>query len=208
MPPWLGTDTTLPMSWHSDATTTSLSAPARSASVAVCRQCVSWSTAKPATLVDSICNSCSTVSPWCSWLLADSTPICPHCSAVDSSMRVNVCVIGTILPLRRVAELGQDVAGHLVDALQVGVVHLAPLAGADSIGGAVASHLVADAFLDACRDVAVDGQAHPLEQGGGLPHRVVDQVLVANLPVALEQPAMAADLADRPHPVACGVGGI
>src|SRR5205823_4445853 len=81
------------MSWHSEATTTSLSAPDRSARVAVWRQCVSWSTANPSTLVDSICNSCRTVSPWCCWLLADSTPIWPHCSAVDSSMRVKVCVM-------------------------------------------------------------------------------------------------------------------
>src|SRR5438874_1187937 len=113
MAPWFGTDTTLPMSWHSDATITSWSAPARSARVAVCRQCVSWSTAKPSTLVDSNCKSWSTVSPWCCWLLADSTPIWPHCSAVDSSMRVKVCVMYATLPLAfdHGAQGVEDVAG-------------------------------------------------------------------------------------------------
>ena len=39
------------MSWHSEATTTSSSAPARSARVAVCRECVSWSVAKPSVML-------------------------------------------------------------------------------------------------------------------------------------------------------------
>src|SRR3954468_23855511 len=97
MAPWLGTETTLPMSWHSDATTTSLSAPARSASVAVCRQWVSWSTAKPFTIVDNMRSSCRTVSPCSCWAFIDSTPIWAHSSAVDSSMRVKVCVMSAIL---------------------------------------------------------------------------------------------------------------
>ena len=37
----IGTEIALPMSWHRAATTTSSSAPDRSASVAVCRQWVS-----------------------------------------------------------------------------------------------------------------------------------------------------------------------
>ncbi|CAN5725008.1 hypothetical protein BH24ACT3_BH24ACT3_18070 [soil metagenome] len=44
---WLGSLMALPMSLHRDATTPSSSAPARSARVAVCRACWSWSTAKP-----------------------------------------------------------------------------------------------------------------------------------------------------------------
>ena len=35
---WFMTDTALPMSWHSDATTTSSEAPASSARVAVCSE--------------------------------------------------------------------------------------------------------------------------------------------------------------------------
>src|SRR5438105_3261606 len=98
MAPWLGTDTTLPMSWHSDATTTSGSAPARWARVAVCRQCVSWSTANPSTFVDSMPSRASTVSPCRCWLLADCMPISDHCSALDSSMRVNVWLMPANLP--------------------------------------------------------------------------------------------------------------
>ena len=41
------TETALPMSWHSDATTTSSEAPASSARVAVCSEWTSWSTSKP-----------------------------------------------------------------------------------------------------------------------------------------------------------------
>ena len=41
------TETVLPMSWQSDATTTSVEAPASSARVAVCSECTSWFTAKP-----------------------------------------------------------------------------------------------------------------------------------------------------------------
>ena len=48
---WFGTLTALPMSCSSDANTTSSSAPARSARVAVCSECVSWSTAKPSVIV-------------------------------------------------------------------------------------------------------------------------------------------------------------
>ncbi len=47
---WLGTLTALPMSWHSEAKTTSGSAPARSARVAVCSEWVSWSVAKPSVM--------------------------------------------------------------------------------------------------------------------------------------------------------------
>ena len=47
---WLGTDTNLPMSWHNEATTISGSAPDSSARVAVCRECMSWSTAKPSVM--------------------------------------------------------------------------------------------------------------------------------------------------------------
>src|SRR5437588_928467 len=208
MAPWLGTETTLPMSWHSDATTTSRSAPARSALVAVCRQCVSWSTANPSTLVDSIRKSASTVSPWCCWLLADSTPICPHCSAVDSSMRVNVCVMAFTLPLADVAQFSQEVARDLADAAQVGVAHLGPLAGADGVGGAVAGDLAADALLDAARHLVVDGQAHPLQQSRRLTHGIVDEILVPHLDVALQAPAVPPYLADGPHPVAGRLGRI
>src|SRR5205807_10672400 len=86
-----------------------------SARVAVCRQCVSWSTANPSTLVESICKSANTVSPCCCWLFDDSTPIWPHSSAVDSSMRVNVCAMQVILrpPPRALlpSEGVEDVAG-------------------------------------------------------------------------------------------------
>src|SRR5438309_1076586 len=113
MAPWLGTDTTLPMSWHSDATTTSASAPARSARVAVCRQWVSWSTAKPSTLVDSMPSRARTVSPWRCWLFADCTPISDHCSAVDSSMRVNVWLMPANLPRGRDGD--STVEGHTLE---------------------------------------------------------------------------------------------
>ena len=50
---WFGTLTALPMSCSSDANTTSSSAPARSARVAVCSECVSWSTANPSVIAAS-----------------------------------------------------------------------------------------------------------------------------------------------------------
>ena len=50
---WFMTETALPMSWHSEATTTSVEAPASSARVAVCRECTSWSTAKPTVISSS-----------------------------------------------------------------------------------------------------------------------------------------------------------
>ena len=52
---WLATETALPMSWHSEATTISSSAPASSARVAVCREWVSWSTAKPSVISERDC---------------------------------------------------------------------------------------------------------------------------------------------------------
>ena len=47
---WLGTETNLPMSWQSEATTISGSAPDSSARVAVWSEWVSWSTAKPSVI--------------------------------------------------------------------------------------------------------------------------------------------------------------
>jgi hypothetical protein len=44
---WFGSEMAFAMSWQSAATTTSLSAPARSARAAVWQTWVSWSTAKP-----------------------------------------------------------------------------------------------------------------------------------------------------------------
>src|SRR3954452_10651216 len=106
---WLGTDTALPMSWHNAATTTSSSAPARSASVAVCKQCVSWSVAKPSTMSDSDSSMPSTRSATRLWFLKLSVPMTPHCSAVDSSMRVNVVAMGQ--SSQNSGECGQHVAG-------------------------------------------------------------------------------------------------
>src|SRR5262245_5744858 len=90
---WLGTLTALPMSWHSAATTTSSSALARSASVAVWRQCVSWSVAKPSVISESDSSMLSTRSATRSMCCEVSAPMTAHCSAVDSSMRVNVVAI-------------------------------------------------------------------------------------------------------------------
>ena len=87
---WLGTLTALPMSWQSDATTSSSSAPARSASVAVCRQCVSWSTANPSTTSSRLPSMPSTRSAMRPRFAIDSRAMTPHSSAVDWSMRVNV----------------------------------------------------------------------------------------------------------------------
>src|SRR4029077_19107438 len=106
---WLGTDTALPMSWHNAAHTSSSSAPARSASVAVCKQCVSWSVAKPSTMSDSDSSIPSTRSATRPWFLKLSVPMTPHCSAVDSSMRVNVVAISPVS--YRSGEPGQHVAG-------------------------------------------------------------------------------------------------
>ena len=50
---WFMTETALPMSWHSEATTTSSEAPASSARVAVCREWTSWSTSKPSVISSS-----------------------------------------------------------------------------------------------------------------------------------------------------------
>src|SRR5438270_5936456 len=170
IPPWFGTETTLPMSWHNDATTTSLSAPARSARVAVWRQCVSWSTANPSTLVDSICRSASTVSPWCCWLWADSTPIWPHCSAVDSSMRVNVCVMDPILrpPQERPlpGESVEDVAGG-------GVAVVGQAAGGKQVAQLARGREVlllvgeGDLFDTLARVEPVDDGPHQLRGGRG-----------------------------------------
>src|SRR5262245_30823400 len=90
MPGWLGTLTALPTSCSNDANTTSSSAPARSASVAVWRQCVSWATANPSTTSSSERSLASTRSATRAWLALVSLPMTPHCSAVDSSIRVNV----------------------------------------------------------------------------------------------------------------------
>src|SRR3954454_286690 len=87
---WLGTLTALPMSWHSEAITTSSSAPARSARVAVCSECTSWFVLKPSVMSSSDRSMPRTRSATLDWFFADSSPITAHCSALDSSMRVNV----------------------------------------------------------------------------------------------------------------------
>src|SRR5947209_17708886 len=73
----------------------------------------------------------STVSPWCCWLLVDSTPITPHSSAVDLSMRVHVWVIVLNLPPADVGELIEDVAGGYLAVVGQGSgrEELAQLAG-------------------------------------------------------------------------------
>src|SRR5687767_11655202 len=81
-----GTLMALPMSWHRLATTTSSSAPSRSARVAVWRQWVSWSVAKPSVMSDSERSMSSTRSATRPWFWDVSVPITAHCSAVDSSM--------------------------------------------------------------------------------------------------------------------------
>src|SRR5687768_6448706 len=83
----------LPMSWHSEATTTSWSAPARSARVAVCRQWVSWSVANPSVILLRLRSSSRIISGVRDWFCSVSRPISIHCSWVDSSMRVKVSVM-------------------------------------------------------------------------------------------------------------------
>ena len=87
---WFMTETALPMSWHSDATTTSSDAPASSALVAVCSEWTSWSTAKPSVISSSEASIARTLSATRGWCSIVSTMMSCHCSAVDSSMRVNV----------------------------------------------------------------------------------------------------------------------
>src|SRR4051812_44696059 len=115
---WLGTLIALPMSWHSEATTTSSSAPARSASVAVCRQCVSWSVAKPSVIELRERSIPRTLSATRGWFCMVSAPMTAHCSAVDSSIRVKllawsfVTVMTPVCPLDRSSgERCQDFAG-------------------------------------------------------------------------------------------------
>ena len=75
---WLNTLITLPMSWHSEANTTSGSAPAFSALVAVWRQWVSWSVAKPSVMSAhwrSIVRNCSATR---GWLFIVSAPMTAH----------------------------------------------------------------------------------------------------------------------------------
>ena len=87
---WFITDTALPMSWQSEATTTSSEAPASSARVAVCSEWTSWSTAKPSVMSSSEASMASTRSATRGWCSIVSTMMSCHCSAVDSSIRVNV----------------------------------------------------------------------------------------------------------------------
>ena len=87
---WFMTETALPMSWHREATTTSSEAPASSARVAVCSEWTSWSTSKPSVMSSSEASMASTRSATRGWCSIDSTMMCCHCSAVDSSIRVNV----------------------------------------------------------------------------------------------------------------------
>src|SRR5688572_3709880 len=87
---WFGTLIALPMSWQRLATTTSSSAPARSARVAVWRQWVSWSVAKPSTIESRLRSMARMPSATRPWFFAVSAPMTAHCSAVDSSMRVKV----------------------------------------------------------------------------------------------------------------------
>ena len=87
---WLGTLTALPMSWQSEATTISSSAPARSASVAVCSECVSWSTAKPSVIAGEAAQQAEHRLGDAGLVGERLLAITPHCSAVDSSMRVKV----------------------------------------------------------------------------------------------------------------------
>ena len=101
MPGWLNTEISLPMSWHSEATITSLSAPAFSASVAVWQAWVSWSVANPSVMPSSRRSMSRIVSATRGWFSSVSAPMTAHCSAVDSSMRVNrvaVSVMDTIVP--------------------------------------------------------------------------------------------------------------
>src|SRR5664280_810127 len=108
---WLGTDTALPMSWQREATTSSSSAPACSARVAVCRQWVSWSTANPSTTSDSDSNMARTRSATRLWFLTVSTPICAHWSPVETSMLMKEVVI-PVFSHQIAAVGGSDLAGQ------------------------------------------------------------------------------------------------
>src|SRR5205085_8040133 len=116
----------------------------------------------PSTLSDSIRKRVSTVSPWCCWLLAESTPIWPHCSAVDSSMRVNVCVMALTLPPADVGQVIEDIAGGDVAVVAQGVrrEELAQLTGRREVLLLVGEADLLDAFA----------RRQPLDHG---PHQLL-----------------------------------
>src|SRR5581483_3315555 len=126
---WLGTEMALPTSWQRAATTTSSSAPARSARVAVCRQWVSWSVANPSVISSSDRSMPSTRSATRSWFLNVSAPMTAHCSAVDSSMRVKL--VSVLAMGRFYGQLPQHVTRRhrAVVGQGVGRQELAQLAG-------------------------------------------------------------------------------
>src|SRR5688572_14675379 len=95
----------LPMSWHSEPTMTSVSAPASSARVAVWRQWVSWSVAKPSVMALSDRSMFRMPSATRAWFIAVCLPISAHSSAVDSSMRVKVLAIAESLRPQRSEDL-------------------------------------------------------------------------------------------------------
>ena len=58
--------------------------------MAVCSECVSWSTAKPSVIAARLRSRFRTDSATRAWLANDSSAITCHCSAVDSSILVKV----------------------------------------------------------------------------------------------------------------------
>src|SRR4051794_10971051 len=103
------------MSCSKDANTTSSSAPARSASVAVWSECVSWSTAKPSVMSASERNISSARSATRPWWAYVSLPMTAHCSAVDSSIRVNVVAMADRLPRRRLRDAEEQRGAVVVE---------------------------------------------------------------------------------------------
>jgi hypothetical protein len=88
----LATLIALPMSWHRAATTTSSSAPARSANVAVCRQWVSWSVTKPSSMSANDSSIASTRVATRGWFSAVCRPISIHSSRLETSIEVKVAL--------------------------------------------------------------------------------------------------------------------
>src|SRR5829696_2438667 len=118
MPGWLKTLTTLPTSCTRAAKTISGSAPARSARVAVWRACTSWSHAKPSVMPSSWRSMLRNCSATRGWFFVVSAPMTAHSSAVDSSIRVKVALMGAIVARDR-PETTRVRPGSDVDDLRV-----------------------------------------------------------------------------------------
>src|SRR4051794_8777960 len=173
------------MSWHSEATTTSSSAPARSARAAVWHACTSWFTANPLVTGSSSRSIARKRSATFGQSAIDSSAMWVQWSFVDSSIRANVgrpdFVVGPCIVVSAITAPPWSLVEQVGLLLDDPLVHRLEREPAGDVGTRLTVDLPRRVVVDDDRrprrlrhqrDLAAP--LHPHEPPRGLVHRLAD----------------------------------